>query len=127
MTDNIFKRLDDWWLRNSFPTFEWSRYFYVQAIEGDIMWLIDVEFDEDGAIPKGIYTAFKYVRDNIEEGDVIYINFYDSKAELEIEKNIFEEKHPFDEWFDEQIEEHNRKLNQIYHDKKRGQYGEDIN
>ncbi len=116
--ETITKRLDDWWIRGTFPTFEWSVYFVVAQIEKDIMWLIEVEADEDGFTPKKIYTAWRYVNDKLEVGDLIYINFYDKPVKFTIEKNVFEDN-TFAEWFEERLREHIDKLEPVLFKKRK--------
>jgi len=115
--DNILKRLDDWWIKGTFPTYEWSVYFAVAQIEKDIMWLIEVEPDEEGFYPIKIYTAWRYINNELKVGDLIYINFYDKLVKFKIEKNVFEDN-AFVDWFEEQLHEHINKLDGVLFKKR---------
>lgn len=110
--DNIFKRLDDWWLKGSFPTFEWSIYLLVAQIENDIMWLIEMESEEDGFYPRKIYTAWRYIDTTLAPGDLIYIDFYEKPVKFIIEKNAIAEQE-FMVWFEEQIKEKYQNLDSV--------------
>lgn len=105
---HIFDRMDDFWLKGSFPDFSYEYYFLAIRIDESYTWVIELDFDEDGTYPKRIWKLWKFY-DNLKEGDILHYKL-DKPIKKEIIKDFFKEdgeeaKQHFNDWFEEQVYE----------------------